>query len=165
MNTRRGDFLVGFLLLFGVAVLSLSCCLETSPQEGVQRAGRPFNRTDVPVPLKALNMNPCLRAKFRVYSVMRCMDSNGNCEAEIVVLHPVSRGSAENERWAKYTPSGNITLHVSNSAAFGALTKDHEFYIDFTPANLKEAKPEWELRLKRFVAPTHGQRNQQPPLR
>lgn len=80
--------------------------------------------------------NPVLRAKLRVHNVSRSINSDGDVESETVKLSAVygDKGS-ENGEWSRWTPSADFTITINNPKAFGALTKGHEFYVDFTPAN------------------------------
>lgn len=41
--------------------------------------------------------------------------------------------SKDNESWSKYTPSGSITLEITNPSASDALKVGQEYWIDFTP--------------------------------
>ena len=42
-------------------------------------------------------------------------------------------GSDENNSYAKWTPSADLTMAITNPALFGKFTKGQEFYVDFTP--------------------------------
>lgn len=48
---------------------------------------------------------------------------------------PVFTGSEENKQFWKYTPSGQINMHVDNEAAMEQFEVGKEYYVDFTPAN------------------------------
>lgn len=50
-----------------------------------------------------------------------------------VELKPVTCGSAENESFYKWTPSGTVDLQVLNSYAAAKFEPGTEYYIDFTP--------------------------------
>ena len=39
----------------------------------------------------------------------------------------------ENESWSAATPSGNISIHISNPAAFDQFEEGKSYYLDFTP--------------------------------
>lgn len=54
---------------------------------------------------------------------------------ENIRLSAVIDGSEENKQWAKYTPGGILTLHISNPGAQGKFEVGKEYYIDITPAN------------------------------
>lgn len=47
---------------------------------------------------------------------------------------PVIDGSKENESFAKYTPSGNLVLDITEGTpASKAFTEGEEYYLDITP--------------------------------
>jgi hypothetical protein len=71
-----------------------------------------------------------IRAKFRCTS-----KTEWSGKVVEVALHPVTTGSEENKTWAKYTPSGEIKMHINNPAAVEAFVVDGEYYVDFTPAD------------------------------
>ena len=74
-----------------------------------------------------------LRAKFRVERVTRDINAEGGVEYETVKLRAVYGNNAENEQWSKWTPSGEVSLTISNPDAMGKVANGHEFYIDFVP--------------------------------
>lgn len=43
-------------------------------------------------------------------------------------------GESEDNTYARWTPSGNITLMVTNPDLLGKFTPGQKFYVDFTPA-------------------------------
>jgi hypothetical protein len=79
-----------------------------------------------------------IRAKLRVNQVIHYIDNLGQIESEEVKLTAVYDDDPEsdNAQWSKWTPSANLSITISNPAAIGKLTKDHEFYIDFTPVKV-----------------------------
>lgn len=58
----------------------------------------------------------------------------------MVTLQPVIAQNAkgepetENASFSKYTPSGQISMSITNPNAFGFFAQGAEFYVDFTPA-------------------------------
>jgi hypothetical protein len=82
---------------------------------------------------------PLLRCKLRVTDVTRRIQSNGETESEHVKLQAVygDKGT-ENGEWSRWTPSANFEISITNPSAFGALSRDFEFFVDFTPATNKE---------------------------
>lgn len=86
-------------------------------------------------PQKVESMEPVLRAKMRVESVSRSINEDGSVGNEQVKLRAVygPEGSPNGE-WSKWTPSASFDITINNPAAHGALSKGHEFYVDFTPA-------------------------------
>jgi hypothetical protein len=77
-----------------------------------------------------------VRAKFKVDSIER---SKYGSDAEIqnVKLSAVyggDKGSEENKKFWKYTPTGNISLGTINADAAAYFELGEEYYIDFTKA-------------------------------
>lgn len=70
-----------------------------------------------------------MRAKFT------CHYKNSG-DLQTVVLHPVmpDPDDAENSSFWNATPSGQITITVSNPQAFNFFELGEEFYVDFTHA-------------------------------
>lgn len=69
-----------------------------------------------------------VRAKFRVETVTQTI------HGFTVDLKPVTGGSPENERFFKWTPSGEIKMGTVNAEAAEQFKPGTEFYVDFTPA-------------------------------
>lgn len=69
-----------------------------------------------------------VRAKFKVESVTHT--ANGAS----VKLQPVTCGSAENEKFFKWTPWGAIEIGTVNAEAAAQFKPGQSFYVDFTPA-------------------------------
>jgi hypothetical protein len=64
---------------------------------------------------------------------------NGACEA--LVFSAVCKsggypadGSDENNSFAKWTPSAELKMSITNPALIGKFFIGQEFYVDFTPA-------------------------------
>ena len=75
-----------------------------------------------------------MRAKMKVDSV-ELFESG-----EQVKMSPVCRssgyppdGSDEDNTFAKFSPSGELRLFISNPALYGAHKPGMKFYVDFTP--------------------------------
>lgn len=71
-----------------------------------------------------------VRAKFSCISIQKSPDNS----AAVVNLGAVTTGSAENESWSKYTPSGQLQMVISNPAAFEQFEQGKEYYIEIQPA-------------------------------
>lgn len=72
-----------------------------------------------------------VRAKFTVQSHKKWAGPYGSTE---VVLSPQYDTSIpEDQRFAKATPQGSISLTIDNPAAVDQLTLGKAFYVDFTP--------------------------------
>lgn len=70
-----------------------------------------------------------IRAKFHCHMIRKSEDGS----ACLVRLSAVTTGSAENEQWSKYTPSGDLSLDISNPAAFDQFEHGKEYFIDIKP--------------------------------
>lgn len=69
------------------------------------------------------------KAKMEVYAVQKV---DGSDPAINVIMHPITReDTEENKTFSKYTPSGNITLYVTNPNLFGIQQGD-VYLVDFT---------------------------------
>lgn len=77
-----------------------------------------------------------LRCKMRVDRVTHDLNDDGEIGSEIVKLRAVYSNDpeSENAQWSKWTPAADFEIHINNPDAFGKLTKSHEFFVDFTPA-------------------------------
>jgi hypothetical protein len=84
-----------------------------------------------------------MRAKFEVYEVkvtQRAGDSVKTVEEEIR-MRAVSDadfdedGASEDNDFARWTPSGELTMTITNPALFGRLHVGYKFYLDFTRAD------------------------------
>lgn len=70
------------------------------------------------------------RAKFRCNTVKRWSNNaDGQRVYEFTAVY--DDGTPENQRYAKYTPSGRLEITVDNPAVEFELGKD--YYLDFTP--------------------------------
>lgn len=75
-----------------------------------------------------------MRAKMKVVSVQ----ASGNCEN--IKLSAVCKkegypddGSDENNSFARWTPTANLDMTITNPDLLGKITEGQEFYLDFTP--------------------------------
>jgi hypothetical protein len=79
-----------------------------------------------------------MRAKFKIsYIDRRYLDSNGQ---ETLYFNPVcaskypADGSDENNTYAKFSPSGMLSLTVANPVLLGKFNEGEEYYLDFSKA-------------------------------
>lgn len=70
-----------------------------------------------------------VRAKFSCISIQKSPDNS----TAVVNLSAVTTGSAENESWSKYTPSGQLQMVISNPAASEQFEQGKEYYIEIEP--------------------------------
>lgn len=82
-----------------------------------------------------------MRAKFVVSSVERFADHEGNTTQEYLRLTAVGRseaypedGSDEDNTFARFTPSADLTICIANPELLGKFEQGQKFYADFTPA-------------------------------
>ena len=83
-----------------------------------------------------------MRAKVRCMSVQAFKSSDGTTEVEEVKFSAVgphgeypADGSDENNTFARWTPSANMTFNIANPALFGKFSEGAEFYVDFTESS------------------------------
>ncbi len=83
-------------------------------------------------------MGPTLRCKMRVSEVVHVKNADGSTQQERVTLQAVyGKEGDENHQWSKWTPSANFAICIANPDAFNHLGSGHEFYVDFTPAEVQ----------------------------
>ena len=77
-----------------------------------------------------------MRAKMKLNHIDKRYEGQ-----ETLYFNPVSRsekypedGSDENNTYAKFSPSGMLSLTVANPALLGKFSEGETFYLDFTPA-------------------------------
>jgi hypothetical protein len=83
-----------------------------------------------------------MRAKLQVGSVFAHRNSEtGEVASETLSFFGVSRsdgypadGSDEDNTFAKWSPSVNLQIQITNPALFGKFEPGQKFYVDFSPA-------------------------------
>ncbi len=83
-----------------------------------------------------------VRAKFYVSSIERFTYG----DAIVVKLQAVTRKDGDNAAWSSATPSGSLTMTISNKSAWplflDAFEKGADLYVDFTLADTEgQQKP------------------------
>lgn len=83
-----------------------------------------------------------MRAKLQVSSVFPHRAEDGSTTSETLYFHGVSKsggypedGSDEDNSFAKWSPSVNLQMQVTNPALFGQFEAGQKFYVDFSPAS------------------------------
>lgn len=83
-----------------------------------------------------------MRAKMQVGAVFPHRDAEGNVASETLHFHGVAKstayppdGSDEDNTFAKWSPSINLQMQVTNPALFGQFEPGQKFYVDFSPAS------------------------------
>lgn len=80
-----------------------------------------------------------VRAKFFVEDI-RHNDVPGTDQYATISMKPVfgtyADGDPEgtNKSWSKWTPSGHLSITITNPSAIDAFEKGKAYYLDFTPA-------------------------------
>ena len=71
-----------------------------------------------------------VRAKFTCESVT---DYEHAEDHKVVTLRAVTDGEG-NEGWSKWTPAGELTMNITNPAAFEQFKEGRSYFIDITLA-------------------------------
>jgi len=72
-----------------------------------------------------------VRAKFRLSSVTTYSDTS----SKKLIFTAISDSSIpENAAFTKYTPNGQLEMHVDNPSALEKFEVGKYYYLDFTPA-------------------------------
>jgi hypothetical protein len=71
-----------------------------------------------------------VRAKFFCQSIQKAEDDS----YRTIHMTPVIADTEENKAWSTYTPGGQLTMHVSNPAAFEQFEQGKEYFINIVPA-------------------------------
>lgn len=77
-----------------------------------------------------------VRAKFRVVEVSKSTDITGSGECSKIRLQAVYGAGNDdaNKEWSKWTPSGELSMQITNPAAVDALKLGVCYYLDISPA-------------------------------
>lgn len=70
-----------------------------------------------------------MRAKFKVTKVTKLEGGT-----EIATAMAVSADTPENQSFSKFTPSGNLEIHITNPDTYGFFEPGGSYYLDFTKA-------------------------------
>jgi len=76
-----------------------------------------------------------LRLKMTVNTVKSVADSEGKKSSEELTLSAVysSDPKSANAQWSKYTPSAQLSMHISNPAAFDKVLPGQFMFVDLSP--------------------------------
>lgn len=79
-------------------------------------------------------MTAVLRAKMSVSTIASYSDSDGNKTQEQITLAAVyGKDGTANQQWSKWTPAAQLTMTISNPAAFDKLRTGQFVYVDLIP--------------------------------
>jgi hypothetical protein len=78
---------------------------------------------------------PIMRAKVRVTAISQPYENAEQLNMAPVVSNETfgQNGESENNTYSRWTPSGSISLTVTNPNLHGKFKVDDELYVDFTP--------------------------------
>jgi hypothetical protein len=80
-------------------------------------------------------MNPTMRAKFKATKVETISETFQNVTMQAVTEAPFDAdGKSDDNSFSKWTPTGQITMSISNPDLIGKIVEGQKFYVDFTPA-------------------------------
>jgi hypothetical protein len=83
-----------------------------------------------------MSKTPFMRAKMQVNKVERFPGSDRiTCNAVARSSAYPADGSDEDNTYAKFSPTGELTLTIANPALLGAVEPGMKFYLDFTRAD------------------------------
>ncbi len=75
-----------------------------------------------------------VRAKFWVSEITHHHQQAPGQVCATVKLQAAFHGE-NNKDWSRYTPTGSISMIITNPSAVDAFTLGQHFYVDFTPAD------------------------------
>jgi hypothetical protein len=76
-----------------------------------------------------------MRAKFQVNRVENFGETTQQVCMLAVTNKPFDKdGASEDNSFARWTPTGSLTMTISNPALMGALKEGERYYLDFTKA-------------------------------
>lgn len=108
-------------------------------ESGYAEIGEDADAPSGPAPVRGVM--PVMRAKMYVQDIDKQFDGQ-----ETVTMAAVARdtaypedGSDEDNTYAKFSPSGRLTLTIANPALLGAIDPEKRYYLDFTEAPPKPA--------------------------
>lgn len=74
-----------------------------------------------------------MRAKMQCHTVAETKAGDGSKYSEQVTLWAVyGQDGSSNASWSKATPSGSVTLTITNPAAWGHFKADAFYFVDFS---------------------------------
>jgi len=76
-----------------------------------------------------------MTAKFRITSVVKLSDQLDELTFMAVTSKPFDQdGNSEDNSFARWTPSGELKMTISNPNLIGKFQVGQAFYLDFSPA-------------------------------
>lgn len=78
--------------------------------------------------------HPFMRAKLKVLAVQKHETSESVTLGAVYKNEYDSTGLDENNTFAKFTPTANLSMQITNPDLLGKLEVGQAYYVDFTPA-------------------------------
>lgn len=82
-----------------------------------------------------------MRAKFQLGTVTQNIGPSGDIQSVQIGAFPVTgnapfgpNGESEDNTYARYSPSGELKLTITNPELFGKFKPGQKFYLNFTEA-------------------------------
>lgn len=73
-----------------------------------------------------------VRAKFKCQS--KVMHGEGNQQYAALSFNASYGEGKDNKDWSRWTPSGSLTMSITNPSAFDWFEVGKEYYLDFSEA-------------------------------
>lgn len=74
-----------------------------------------------------------IQAKVTVYHISESKSTDGEKYSETIHAYPVYGTGEENKSYSDTTPSGSISLTITNKSAWGFFKEGREYYVKFDP--------------------------------
>ena len=98
-----------------------------------------------------------VKAKFIVTSVEKFQEGTEN-ESRAISLQAVIGTEGDNAEWSKWTPSGSISMHITNPGAFEQFEEGKQYYVEFE--KVEEAAAGGEIAEAPTPAPEQEQKDE-----
>ena len=79
-------------------------------------------------------------AKFKVTSIERFNETSQNVTMVAVSENFDSDGNSDDNSFAKWTPSGHLTISITNPGLIDSLKEGQKYYLNFTPENIQKCE-------------------------
>ena len=87
-------------------------------------------------------MSTNMRAKMELQTVERTRYGERLKFSAVAAKGYPADGSDEDNTYAKFSPSADLTIHVANPALIGKFNPGETYYVDFTPVPAAAAPTE-----------------------
>ena len=96
---------------------------------------RPLTEEEAPRPLPTRSTEgayPMVRAKFRCNAVLAPEWKGEGRQVHLQAVY--GQDGSDNASWSKATPAGQLSMFITNPAAYEAFEEGKEYFITFDPA-------------------------------